>query len=126
VHGRLDRDADVLVDQCAYRDGLKLKRSRIVPVTALPGGRLILHCINRKNAPFLFFPHDRGRHQPNTKAARCSLGLPPLRRDDGIVWVHNHGDPCGCRCGFPEKFEAFLGQISGHVRNTRHVATWPG
>jgi len=24
-------------------------------MAALPGGRLIVHCINRKNAPFLFF-----------------------------------------------------------------------
>src|SRR5207249_11086260 len=29
VHGRLDRDADVLVDQFAQRGGLRLMRSRI-------------------------------------------------------------------------------------------------
>ena len=63
-------------------------------MTALPGGLLILHCINRKNAPFLFFPHDRGRHH-GPRPVRVLLTEQPyytgLRLDPG--------PPCKTRYG---------------------------
>jgi hypothetical protein len=43
VDGRLDRSADMLVDQW-----------RVPPVAALQDGALVVHFTNRKNAPPLF------------------------------------------------------------------------
>src|SRR6266481_3973298 len=76
VDGRLDRSANVLVDQFAERDGLTLLRPRFFLDTLahgvflrwppLPGGALVVHFTNRKNAPLLFSTilGTRPRQQP--------------------------------------------------------------
>lgn len=45
---------------------------------------------------------------------RVDMGLPPLRHDDRITWIHDHGDPCGAWDGFLEKLKALLGRFPGH------------
>src|SRR5262249_29665176 len=54
------------------------------------------------------------------------LGVAPLRRDDRIAWVHDHGNACGARHGFLEQLEPLRGQIARHVCQTRHVPAPPG
>jgi hypothetical protein len=65
VHGRLNGESDVLVDQLTQRDSLQLVRCCWLPDTFVhgaflrwppcQGGRLVVHFTNRKNAPLRFF-----------------------------------------------------------------------
>ena len=78
VHGHLDRDADVLVDQFAERDGLKLLRSDRLADTLAHGA-------------FLRWPPcqaavGRALHQPEECATSLFSTRPGTRPDGGQMW----------------------------------------
>jgi hypothetical protein len=74
VDGRFNCEPDVLVDQFAERDSLTLLRGGRLPDTLVHGAflrwppcqaaRLIVHFINRKNAPSSIFPRSGTRPDP--------------------------------------------------------------
>jgi hypothetical protein len=62
----------------------------------------------------------------DTESTRRNLGGAALHRDDRIVWVHDHRNPCGSRHCFLQKRQTLLGKIQEHEANACHVAAWPG
>jgi hypothetical protein len=56
---------------------------------------LVLHCLGR--APKVVRITDVQPLKADTESTRRNLGLAPLHRDDRIVWVHDHRNPCGSR-----------------------------
>src|SRR5262249_6782657 len=84
----------------------------------------LLRCLARSREPLTIPPpHAKGL---NPERLRRSWALPPLRRDDRITWIHDHGDPCGAWDGFLEKLQALLSRFPGHGHHPRDVPARPG
>src|SRR5207245_3027485 len=89
------------------------------------GVRVAVHCRLECSPEIVSIPHLQPQ-ELNTEPIRRGLGLPPLRRDDRIAWIHDYGDTCGAWYGFLVELEAFLGQVPGHGHQPRHVPARPG